>query len=170
MPFLRGPYLVVNNIGTRYTLLDLVTNKHVDVLFHRLHPFIYDKARMDPKEAACRDREEYEVEKILGHSGDPRMKSDMQFFVKWKGYDDPKDNTWEPWKNLRLVDKLHEYLAKNNMKNLIPKDCRREQSPEPSRRAQKHVHFNEHDNQTFVSDSEEVTPTRRSSRLSDKER
>ena len=168
MPFLRGPYRVVNNVGSRYTLLDLVTNKHTDVLFHRLHPFLYDKARMDPKEAACRDREEYEVERILGHSGDPRKKSEMKFFVKWKGYDDPKENTWEPWKTLRLVDKLHDYLEQNNMKNLIPKDCRREQSPEPSRRAQRHVRFSEQDNQTFVVDSRENSPTRRSSRTQHK--
>ena len=90
MPFLRGPYRVINSVGSRYTLLDLVTNKHTDVLFHRFHPFFYDKARMDPKEAACRDREEYEVEKILGHSGDPRKKSEMNSFVEWKGYNDPK--------------------------------------------------------------------------------
>ena len=90
MPFLRGPYRVINSVGSRYTLLDLVTNKHTDVLFHRFHPFFYDKARMDPKEAACRNREEYEVEKILGHSGDPRKKSEMNSFVEWKGYNDPK--------------------------------------------------------------------------------
>jgi transposase InsO family protein len=165
MPFLRGPYRVINNVGSRYTLLDLITNKHTDVLFHRLHPFFYDKARMDPKEAACRDREEYEVEKILGHSGDPRKKSEMKFFVKWKGYDDPKENTWEPWKTLRLVDKLHEYLLENNMSNLIPRDCRGEQSPEPSRRAKKHVHFNEDDNEVYAPESRETSPTRRSNRL-----
>ena len=92
----------------------------------------------------------------------------MKFFVKWKGYDDPKENTWEPWKTLRLVDKLHDYLEQNNMKNLIPKDCRREQSPEPSRRAQRHVRFSEQDNQTFVVDSRENSPTRRSSRTQHK--
>ena len=56
MPFKRGPYRVVNNVGTRYTLLDLVTNKHEDVLIHRLHPFIYDEANIDPKIVAARDK------------------------------------------------------------------------------------------------------------------
>ena len=94
-----------------------------------------------------------------------RKKSEMKFFVKWKGYDDPKENTWEPWKTLRLVDKLHEYLLENNMSNLIPRDCRGEQSPEPSRRAKKHVHFNEDDNEVYAPESRETSPTRRSNRL-----
>jgi chromobox protein 1 len=38
------------------------------------------------------------VEKILGH----RITSDGrdEYQVKWQGYDDPKDLTWEPIANL----------------------------------------------------------------------
>ena len=63
--------------------------------------------------------EEYEVEKVL----DKRVKKgQVEYLVKWKNYDDPDDNTWEPADNLaecqHLVDefwtfvnrvKTHEY-------------------------------------------------------------
>ena len=41
--------------------------------------------------------EEYEVEKVL----DKRVKKgQVEYLVKWKNYDDPDDNTWEPIGNL----------------------------------------------------------------------
>ena len=142
MPFKREPYRVVNSIGSRYTLLDLVQNKHEDVLIHRLHPFRYDQEFLDPKEIAMRDKEEYEVEKVLNHEGDIKLKGQMKFLVKWKGYDE-SHNSWEPWKNLRLVDKLHAYLRKHKMGKIIPKECLNEQTPEPSRHTKKRVRIDE---------------------------
>ena len=43
--------------------------------------------------------EEYEVEKVL----DKRVKkgNQVEYLVKWKNYDDPDDNTWEPADNLK---------------------------------------------------------------------
>merc|ERR1711909_268371 len=43
--------------------------------------------------------EEYEVEKIL----EKRVKKggQIEYLVKWKNYDDPDDNTWEPADNLK---------------------------------------------------------------------
>ena len=132
MPYRKGPYRVVNNVGTRYTLLDLVTNKLVDVLIHRIHPFMHDASSFDPKDAAIRDVEEYYVEQILAHRGNPALKNSLEFKVRWAGYGEDKD-TWEPWKGLRLVDKLHEYLRANHMERLIPKDCLISQQPQPTR-------------------------------------
>jgi hypothetical protein len=133
MPFKRGPYRVVNNIGTRYTVLDLTTNKHEDVLIHRLHPFSYDAAEHDPKEIAARSKEEFVVAEILEHEGDPKFKSSMRFLVHWEGYSDPAEHTWESWKNVRLVDKLHDYLRAHAMEHLIPRECITEVTPEASR-------------------------------------
>jgi len=44
------------------------------------------------------DGEEYEVEKVL----DKRTKKGgkVEYLVKWRGYEDPDDNTWEPADNL----------------------------------------------------------------------
>jgi len=41
--------------------------------------------------------EEYEVEEILDKR---QTKEGMEFLVKWKNFDDPDDNTWEPADNL----------------------------------------------------------------------
>ena len=52
--------------------------------------------------------EEYEVEKVL----DKRVQvgNQVEYLVKWSGYDDPDDNTWEPADNLRearaVIDKF----------------------------------------------------------------
>ncbi|KAK3939073.1 hypothetical protein QBC46DRAFT_388748 [Diplogelasinospora grovesii] len=45
------------------------------------------------------EEEEYVVEKILSHMMD--KKGEPLFEVKWEGYDNPKDRTWEPEDNLR---------------------------------------------------------------------
>ena len=41
--------------------------------------------------------EEYEVEKILDKR---QRKTGLEYLVKWKNFDDPDDNTWEPADNL----------------------------------------------------------------------
>lgn len=41
--------------------------------------------------------EEYEVEKILDKR---QRKNGLEYLVKWKTFDDPDDNTWEPADNL----------------------------------------------------------------------
>ncbi|KAH7070033.1 hypothetical protein FB567DRAFT_218348 [Paraphoma chrysanthemicola] len=52
--------------------------------------------------------DEYVVEKILGHKF---TKGELVFDVKWQGYDDPKDRTWEPEANMGgAVDVLAEYF------------------------------------------------------------
>ncbi|OAL54735.1 hypothetical protein IQ07DRAFT_559028 [Pyrenochaeta sp. DS3sAY3a] len=53
--------------------------------------------------------DEYVVEKILGHRF---VKGTLEFDVKWQGYADPKDRTWEPEANMDgAVDVLKEYFA-----------------------------------------------------------
>ena len=117
-----------------------------------------------------RDREEYEVQEVLDHQGDPKLRGKMTFLVKWKGYDN-SHNTWEPWKSLRLVDKLHEYLRKQKMEKLIPRECLIQQTPEPSRNAKKRkrqhlrVTIDESMNEFIdVSSNKAATESRRSSR------
>ncbi|KAF2847485.1 hypothetical protein T440DRAFT_481713 [Plenodomus tracheiphilus IPT5] len=52
--------------------------------------------------------DEYIVEKIMGHKF---VKGGIVFHVKWQGYDDPKDQTWEPEDNMGgAVDVMKEYF------------------------------------------------------------
>jgi hypothetical protein len=120
MPFLEGPLKVVNTYGTRYSLQNLINGETRDVHVSRIRPFLSSDTSLDNMRAvAIRDHHEYVVEKILEHIGDPKRRSTLEFKVRWQGYSEEHDS-WEPWKNLRLVDKLHDYLRENNLSKLIP--------------------------------------------------
>lgn len=49
------------------------------------------------------DGDEYRVEKVLKHrfSG-----GEVEYQIKWLGYEDKKDLTWEPLENLYAVDHI----------------------------------------------------------------
>ena len=53
-------------------------------------------------------KEEYEVEALLGKR---RRKGEVQYLVKWKGWDRPEDNSWEPLINLDCKDLVEDYEA-----------------------------------------------------------
>jgi hypothetical protein len=60
---------------------------------------------------------EFFVEKILDMTGDVKRVSTLSFLVKWLGYDDTY-NSWEPWKNVRIIDTVYVYLRANNKEKL----------------------------------------------------
>jgi len=118
-PRLKGPYRVANISGDKYSCQNLVTDELEDFHVTRLREFRYDDRFVDPRDIALRDNDEYYVERILAHSGNPTKLKTLQFHVKWRGYDE-SSNTWEPWKNLRETEKLHRYLISKGLQKLIP--------------------------------------------------
>ncbi|SMQ49659.1 unnamed protein product [Zymoseptoria tritici ST99CH_3D7] len=68
------------------------------------------KAVEDPKSEDDDDEEEedeYQVEKILAHES---KRGKIQYRIKWLGYEDEADQTWEPQENLAgAVELLKEY-------------------------------------------------------------
>lgn len=48
------------------------------------------------------EEEDFIVEKIIGHLIDKKNKK-LFYKIKWLGYDDPKDDTFEPIENLNNV-------------------------------------------------------------------
>jgi transposase InsO family protein len=123
----RGPLKVISSEAQHYTLYDLVVKREKIVHVSFLKPFIFDPDRVVPLDIARRDYGEYFVEKIIAHRGNVNRKTQVQFLVQWLGYEE-EDNTWEPYKFLRIVPKLHEYLrgveGVKGIKNLIPKEFR----------------------------------------------
>jgi Chromo (CHRromatin Organisation MOdifier) domain len=110
---------VVSGSDSRYLLCDLITHKQKVYHVSDMKPFIYDPAVTTPLDVARRDYMEFLVETIIDHRGNIKRKTDLEFLVSWLGYDD-RDNSWEPYSNLRDAGKLHDYLTQNNMRQLIP--------------------------------------------------
>ncbi len=50
---------------------------------------------MTPSDVALEDRGEFKVEFITRHVGDPKRKSEMDFLVRWEGYNTTHD-LWLP--------------------------------------------------------------------------
>ena len=122
----KGPYKVIARIGASYTLLNLVTMKEESgVHVQRLKHFEYDE-HTDPRLVANQANDTWDVEAILGHTGqlfDRKTKKDtrknMTFLVKWVGFETP---TSEPYSNRSIFKTraMHEYLNNNKLKTLIP--------------------------------------------------
>ena len=126
-PRLKGPYLVANVQGDKYSCQNLVTDEIEDYHVTRLREFRYDERYVDPRDIALRDREEFFVERILAHRGDVGRLKTLAFHVKWRGFDE-SFNSWEPWKNLRETEMLHRYLILHGLQKLIPAKFREKYS------------------------------------------
>ena len=118
---LKGPMRVVSFTGSNYKLLNLSNDSYEQVHIKRLKPFVFDPSRDNPTKISHRDTFEYIVEQILQHHGDPKLKSGMDFLVRWKNLD-PSADLWLPWKELRNNPALHAYLRTHHMVKLIPKE------------------------------------------------
>jgi hypothetical protein len=115
------PLGVIRGVESKFTLLDLITNKEKDYHVSDIRPFIFDPLLTDPTDVARKDYLEFFIEAILKHSGSKTSKkSNLRFYIKWLGYDDDR-NSWEPFSNIRDMTVCHEYLRSHGMANHIPK-------------------------------------------------
>ena len=76
------------------------------VHINRIEPFLFDPLRTDPQKVTTHDVDEFNIEMILSQRGRLTNKRNLEFKVRWSGFDESFD-TWEPWENLKNVDKLH---------------------------------------------------------------
>ena len=83
----------------------------------------FNSAFTSPQGVAARDRDEFLVEAILNHRGNFNRKSELEFLVKWVGYE-AEYNEWIPWSNLRRTNRLHTYLRDIGKESMIPRDFR----------------------------------------------
>jgi hypothetical protein len=124
----HGPYRVVTSSQDTLTIQNLVNHKDRKVHIKQVKPFEYDPATVDPKSIALRDYQEFEIETIIDHTGDPKNRTEMKFLVRWLGYS-PSDDVWVDWNELKGTDQLHLYLQQHNMKSLIPRSYRTSKLP-----------------------------------------
>ena len=110
---------IVNRIGSKYTLQNLVTDKCSDYHVTKLREFRYDPEITDPRLVANRDYQAWDIDKIITHHGDIYgSRKDLDFLVKWKGYDDMY-NRWLPWSEVRQTEQLQTYLQENIFRHLL---------------------------------------------------
>ena len=117
----RYPYQVMEKTDSIYVIEDLVSGKRTTTHIHKLRAFNYDQAYTSPWTLAQHNEQEFIVESIITHFGSRNRRSSLQFKVRWAGFGETCDS-WEPYKSLMRVDKLHDYLRANTMKTLIPKE------------------------------------------------
>ena len=117
--FKEGPFQVVNVVGSKYTLCDMIKGKNFDLHVSNISPFEYDPTRTDPLDVLNHDRMEFVVEKIINHDGNKEIAADMRFLVRWAGYSE-SDDTWEPISTLRDNAFFHKYCIENKMRRFIP--------------------------------------------------
>ncbi len=119
----RGPFIVKEIRGNKIIVEGINDGVQEEHLILNARPFIYNPARVDPTKVALTDRDLYIVERIISHKGDPKMKKQLSFKVKWVGYEEP---SMEPYSALRDNEKLHEYLSKKKtLRALIPAKYRK---------------------------------------------
>jgi hypothetical protein len=120
LPRHRGLYQVRGWKQSIYFIEDLVLGKQIKTLVYNLRPFLFNPQRVNPQEVAQQNEQEFMVRDIIAHHGDHHKRSSMEFLVRLTGYD--ASNSWEPYKALMHVDKLHEYLREHKMRSLIPRE------------------------------------------------
>jgi hypothetical protein len=116
----RGPLMVHRKLHADiYEVMDLISNKIYQVHISRMHalnlPLNIDQQEI--LRIAGIDHSEYVVESIIDHKGNPRKKKDMQFLIRWKGYE-PNDDTWESFATVKDLAALDEYSAAHPYLNL----------------------------------------------------
>jgi hypothetical protein len=120
---LQGPFRVIGNIGSKYTLYDFVTDSEIYRHVKLLQPYYATSQNPTPESVALKDKGEFVVNSIVRHTGNSNRKSDMDFLVRWEGYT-AADDQWLPWSALRNNPKLHDYLRQNQLARLVPKEHR----------------------------------------------
>ena len=103
-----GPMRVIKGLNSRYTLLDLITDKEKDYHVSDMKPFVFDSAIVDPLDIARHDLLPI-TEKVSDHRGKLSQRESLQFFFSCMGYDQSYDS-WKPYANLRDSTHLYSYL------------------------------------------------------------
>jgi hypothetical protein len=101
LPKHRGPYQVRGRKQSIYFIEDLISGKQIKTHVHNLRPFLFNPHRVNPQEVVQQNEQEFMVRDIIAQRGDHHMMR-----VRWTGYD-ASSNSWEPYKALMHVDKLH---------------------------------------------------------------
>lgn len=108
LPKQEGPFEIIEVLGSLTYHLQLPKQWKIHPVFHASLLTLFKQTEVhgpsfvNPVPDIIEDKEEYEVEAILGHR---RQRNTIQYLIKWKGYASAK-NSWEPTANLNNATKL----------------------------------------------------------------
>ena len=111
-PRTRGPFRVSENqegVKPNFVRITPVINsigKDEVVHLSWIAAFNYDPTWGEPiTKIAALARDEYEIEAILAHRGDPKKRADMKFKVKLVGWEKPEIYSWDQVFQLEALDR-----------------------------------------------------------------
>ena len=114
-----GPYTILDRVGLQAYRLDLPSNVNIHNVFHisYLEPYrkndIPGRVKEPPPTIEVDGEFEYYVEEILDSKVRKNSPNSFRYLVKWQGYDNPIDYTWEPVEHLiESLDAIADFHAK----------------------------------------------------------
>jgi hypothetical protein len=124
LPYLRGPFQVVQYQGDTYTIRSLITHREEQIHIKELRQFVHEGNEQALYSVALRDHQDrYFIDEVTDYHGSLDHRRDLKFKVHWTGYDAAADS-WVPYSELRDTAALHKYLLAQPAKEfqlLIPK-------------------------------------------------
>ena len=128
-----GPFLIEKKISSQAYKLKLPATMKVHPVFHisLLREYHSDNPQQDPSDdfpvTGEKDYEDdfFHVEEILDHKVAPfplryQKGPALLFKIRWYGYG-PKDDTWEPYVNVKQTEELHNYIKNSDKFRLFVK-------------------------------------------------
>jgi len=114
-PRYRGPMVVLGKPHDDIWLLgDLITKKEIRCHTSRLHQFVVDDGVLPHElmEWAMADHDEYIVESVLEHGYEEGVKQrrKLKLRIKWQGYSEESETTWEWYKHVRESAVVEAYV------------------------------------------------------------
>ena len=100
--------IVMGRTGNIYDCMDILTQNILRIGFDGLKRYVVGRA--DPVWVASSDKDEFVVDSIVDHVGNPRRKSTLWFKVHWLGYE-PAEDSWLPLRRVKDLAALTAYLA-----------------------------------------------------------
>lgn len=112
-----GPFIVESTQKRTLIVKNVYKNAYLEVDRSMAKLFYNDNEdeNVSDERIAAKDQDMFVVEGIINHEGNLKKLHACEFEVKWEGY---KGTTWEPYRNLKDVILLKEYLRNQNVKGV----------------------------------------------------